>query len=749
MDVGVDPIHKPLLSGSQRVYHNQDQPLQNHKSEVIGTGDIAASTLWDGYNIIGYISIDNFISRQPISKNQRELLVLFAQIIGNLASRKRIEAEVQKSERRYRLLASNALDVIWTMDLQGRFTYVSPSVEHLRGYTPEEVLLQTMEETLTPESYKIADEAFNQILGAIQAGEIFAHPPYFELEQPCKDGSTVWTEVITTLMYDQDDTPLGILGVTRDITERKKTEKSLQAYAYQQSLLNEITQAAIQQTELDEMLQILADRMGDLLEADGCYITLWDEKTQTVNPAAAYGPLRDHYKVSVHPQPGEATLTELALNHEDVLIIQDVFDTPYISQRIAAKFPARSGIALPLIANNQKLGAALISFNHQRQYTQAEIDLSKQAAQQIALAILKTRLLEEAEQRAKEADTLRFASAAIASSLEQDQAIEQILEELSRVVPYDSASVLLSKGTEMEVVGARGFDNPSEILGLRFTNTKDTPNKIVYDTREPLILKNAPDKYPAFRYPPHNHIRCWMGIPLLIHDNLIGMLALDSKKPDQFKQNHARLASAFAGQVAIALENARLFEETRRLAITDSLTNLYNRRHFMELARREFDRSKRYNTPLSIIMLDLDHFKKVNDTFGHLAGDQVLQNVALICRENLRSIDIIGRYGGEEFVILLPETPLTRPADKKIETKDLDPLPAQIVAERLRQTFAHKGLEISGNTIILTISLGIAEFANADISIENVINHADQALLQAKNTGRNRVITWNDEDNLA
>jgi diguanylate cyclase (GGDEF)-like protein len=489
--------------------------------------------------------------------------------------------------------------------------------------------------------------------------------------------------------------------------------------------------------------------MGDLLGADGCYITLWDEKTQTVTPAAAYGPLRDQYKASVRPQPGEATLTESALKHEDVLIIQDAFDTPYVSQRIAAKFPARSGLALPLIANNQKLGAALITFNHPRQYTQAEIDLSKQAGQQIALAIIKTRLLEEAEQRAKEAETLRFASAAIAGSLEQDQAIEKILEELSRVVPYDSASVLLSKGIEMEVVGARGFDNPSEILGLRFANTRDTPSKVVSDTRQPFILEDAPARYAAFRNPPHNHIHGWMGIPLLIHDNLIGMLALDSKKPDRFNQNHARLASAFAGQVAIALENARLFEETRRLAITDSLTDLFNRRHFMELARREFDRSKRYNTPLSIIMLDLDHFKKVNDTFGHLAGDQVLQNVAQICRENLRSIDIIGRYGGEEFVILLPETPLTRPVDKKIETKDLDPLPAQIVAERLRQTFAHEGLDISGNTIFLSISLGIAEFTNADISIENVINHADQALLRAKNTGRNRVIMWNAEEKLA
>ena len=327
--------------------------------------------------------------------------------------------------------------------------------------------------------------------------------------------------------------------------------------------------------------------------------------------------------------------------------------------------------------------------------------------------------------------------------------IERILEELNRVVPYDSASVLLCQDGEMEIVGARGFEDKGEILGLRFAFSEDTPNRIVYESRQPYLIDNAPANYAAFHHPPHNHILGWMGIPLMLHDNLIGMLALDSKTPNKFNQAHARLASAFASQVVIALENARLFEETRQLAITDSLTELYNRRHFMELARREFLRSNRYKTPLSIIMLDIDHFKKINDTHGHLVGDQVLQTVAKNCRNSLRSIDIIGRYGGEEFVILLPETPLIQPNDKNLATKDLDPLPAQIVAERLRSKFAQNALEVNGDLIFLTISLGIAEITNSDKTIESVIDHADQALLRAKNTGRNRVVTWYAEDNLA
>jgi diguanylate cyclase (GGDEF)-like protein len=169
----------------------------------------------------------------------------------------------------------------------------------------------------------------------------------------------------------------------------------------------------------------------------------------------------------------------------------------------------------------------------------------------------------------------------------------------------------------------------------------------------------------------------------------------------------------------------------------------------MELARREFERSKRYQVPLSIIMLDIDHFKNINDTFGHLVGDQVLQTAAFICQKNLRSIDFIGRFGGEEFIILLPETALLDSPKNTQKTDSAETLPAQTVAERIRQTMEMQTFEIGENSIKITVSMGVAELKQADKSIDNVINYADQALLQAKNQGRNRISIWNPEDNLA
>ena len=160
------------------------------------------------------------------------------------------------------------------------------------------------------------------------------------------------------------------------------------------------------------------------------------------------------------------------------------------------------------------------------------------------------------------------------------------------------------------------------------------------------------------------------------------------------------------------------------LAITDSLTKLYNRRHFFDLAKLEFTRSKRYHLNLAAMMIDLDHFKQINDYYGHRVGDCVLETVSWHLHTGIRSTDILGRYGGEEFILLLPQTSL---AD------------GQILAERLRKTIAMEKIVIEEHSISTTISIGLTMLMETDKTIDMLINRADQALYAAKRAGRNQV----------
>ncbi len=194
-------------------------------------------------------------------------------------------------------------------------------------------------------------------------------------------------------------------------------------------------------------------------------------------------------------------------------------------------------------------------------------------------------------------------------------------------------------------------------------------------------------------------------------------------KPVDPGELRARLA---IGERILNLET-RLSESLARLeklATLDGLTGLSNRRHFFELARREFQRSRRFRHPLTAIMLDIDHFKRVNDTHGHGAGDEVLRTLARRCQECLRKVDILGRYGGEEFSILLPESGLEA---------------GLLAAERLQQCIAGAPMQTTAGPLAVTISLGVAPDSPNLPDLEALLDRADAALYAAKRAGRNRV----------
>ena len=483
-------------------------------------------------------------------------------VLRNITERVRAESQrdatlqaLRESEEKYRDLVENISEVIFAVDTNGVITYISPAIEPLSGYSPSELTGRSITQFIHPKDLPGLLEVFQK--------RFSGHLEPYEYRLLTRSGEIRWVFSSSRLIFDQDRV-VGLRGVLTDITEFKRVEEERREREQFLALLNDITRAALETPDLTTMLQTLADQIGELFGADGSYITLWDEATQTTIPAAANDKWRASYR-SVDIEPGETTMTESVLRAGHPLAVQDVHDTPHLSPRIAELFPDRSLLGLPLIAGDQKLGAALIAFNELHHFSPDEIARGEQVAGQIALAVAKALLLDETQARWREAETLRRAGAAVTEILSLDKVLERILVQLEQVVPYDSASVQLLRDDHLEIVGGRGFSEQEAVIGLKFPVPSDNPNTAVVKGRKPVLLPDTQTAYPPFCQPPHDHIHSWMGAPLIVHDRVIGILAVDSVELDHFDQEHIRLITPFASQVAVAIENARLFEETERL----------------------------------------------------------------------------------------------------------------------------------------------------------------------------------------
>jgi len=219
-------------------------------------------------------------------------------------------------------------------------------------------------------------------------------------------------------------------------------------------------------------------------------------------------------------------------------------------------------------------------------------------------------------------------------------------------------------------------------------------------------------------------------IPLLLRKNHpVGVLSLYRKTTDSFSNNEISLFKTIANEIAKVIDKTLLFRQTKELSITDELTGLYNRRHFNERFESEVQRSRRYNRPMTVLMIDIDYFKNFNDINGHLMGDEILKRVAHTIESNIRKADLVARYGGEEFVVILPE---------------IDKHRALSVAEKLRRTIEKKRFPKQENQPHknLTVSLGLASFPEDSTDARELIDFADRALFKAKAEGRNRVMVF-------
>ncbi len=321
----------------------------------------------------------------------------------------------------------------------------------------------------------------------------------------------------------------------------------------------------------------------------------------------------------------------------------------------------------------------------------------------------------------------------LTSALEKKEIVKVISEALSQIIESKDVSfTMLIKNEEGNTFSSvLDEENIPSVFGNHIKFYKNDPfDDWIEKNKYTLIIKNIDDDF-RFKTLRRDWIKfkSMIAVPLIENKNIIGILKFYSERPDVFDKEDARILNYLGDLCTTALQNAQLYLKTKELAIRDGLTGLYMRRYFVERLDEEIKRSTELKEALSYLMIDIDHFKDCNDTHGHQFGDKVLKFLGGFLKDSLRDVDIIGRYGGEEFAVILPNTHKNG---------------AVFVAERLRQSFEKQVIQVNENQAMkLTLSIGGVEYKEG-VKMLELINMADKALYHSKQTGRNKVTFWED-----
>lgn len=339
-------------------------------------------------------------------------------------------------------------------------------------------------------------------------------------------------------------------------------------------------------------------------------------------------------------------------------------------------------------------------------------------------------------QRVRDLETLGATARTLASALELEELVETVARETCRAIPTAEAVALVHRGSDRdtEKLVVDSYDRDGDHFA-RFTIGRGAGavGQVIAGERPLLIEDLHASDVPLGGGEGAEGVRSWLGVPIFMGGGVEGVLVIQSRQPRAFGEAEQRLLESIGHQVAASLQNAHLYQ----MAMVDGLTGLFVRRYFDARIEEEIERSKRYGTPFSVVMMDIDDFKQLNDTHGHLVGDRVLRAISSVVRAQMRGVDTAARYGGEELALILPRTEMVAAYNQ---------------AERVRAGIAELRIAVDpgagGSQVIgVAASFGIAAYPESGApTAEDLVRKADKALYRAKKTGKNRVeLYWADE----
>ena len=485
-------------------------------------------------------------------------------------------------------------------------------------------------------------------------------------------------------------------------------------------LLTQIGQAISSRLDQQEVLRTVQKELGQIFDTSNFYVAFHEGDSIVFHLEVEEDKLLPKRQRKL-----DNGLTEYMLRTGQPLLIRSDLDRA--RERLGVTFvprrAAKSFCGAPILVNGRATGV-IVAMSTEREYAfeQRDLDVLKTAAGQVSVAIENARLFGEEQRRSRQFAFLNSVSKTAISSDDAEQMLAEIVGHIQKNFRFDHIGIgILDYATKEVEIRAEAGTTAHE-KGRRIPVTTGVVGRVAR-TGEASMVQLLPGTPPQGVLPGARSILCF---PITYGDTLLGVLNVESEQENAFSDEDRLVMNTLADLLATALHNSFVFQKLQQQSITDSLTSIKTRRYFWEALSSEWKRASRSGRPFSVVLVDLDKFKEVNDTFGHMEGDLVLARVGRLLEQKCRQSNVVARYGGDEFVILMPETGVEQ---------------AQILAERLRLWLATDPM-LSEHHV--TGSFGVASFPVHGFSAEDIIRVADAGMYVSKKAGGDRVSTAED-----
>jgi len=480
------------------------------------------------------------------------------------------------------------------------------------------------------------------------------------------------------------------------------------------SILYDAGQAVLSTFDLDEVLQRILVIVRDYFHLQYIAILLPDENTQELYVRRHIG--WDEERERLHLPIGTGIIGTAAKEKRPIYAPDVSIDERYVPTLKST----RSELALPLMVRDQVVGILDCQSANLNHFDSEAVDLLLLFSTQASMALQNARLYSLERRRALQLEAINAIAKQTTAVLELKELLAKVCSLIQRAFSISHVSVLLKEEEDMVLRAHHGDLTPRIPEGGKLPANGGLWGRALLTGKTTIEndIRIAHD-YVGFFVETASR----MCIPLVSFGQTLGVLVLDSAQVGAFHANDVQSLESVADICSNAIQNAHYVDRVKQLAYLDGLTGIFNRRFFELRIAEEIERARRFNVGMAVIMVDIDQFKRLNDEFGHLLGDEVLRQVSSIFSQQLRKIDVVCRFGGEEFAILLPQT---------------NPQHAFNVAEKLRRLV--ETWQFPGVPRPVTISAGAANYPDHGTTRDDLVKAADAGLYAAKLAGRNRVL---------